>query len=578
MAPAMKGRGLGLVAGGSAERARRPSPAVAGGEPRRGESAGATAKPRDRLQNRVARYIAFVVVVTLLATGTVVVISRQRSLVAAMERSARIYAALVSVPLATAVDLYRTTGHHVLRQRVRSLVELNRDLLRIQVVDVQGRVALSASRDEIEVYPNPEVAPVLEDHELLERVRDLELHAERIVRPGAGRAYRVVAPAVEDWGRHTFTVVLDLGYRNVNRELLGMAAVMGGLLMVGLLVADRVAVALAGTITRGVDRLTAGVHRFQEGELAERVEVASNDEIEELAEAFNAMAGDLARTIDELRAANRELESLDQAKADLVANVSHELKTPLTALRGYLELLAHGDLGGVTPEAARALEVCLKNVRRLSLRIEELVELSRLEKDVVPQLVTDSVHLAKLLHGVVETMLPRLEESGLVCSLNLSGELPPIVASAEHLERAFLNLLDNAAKFTPAGGTIRVSAEHSVHEGRGGVLVRVSDTGVGIPAGEQVRIFDRFYQVDPSARRRYGGMGLGLALVRSIVEAHRGAVWVSSEPGRGSTFFVWLPDRMRDSSSSGRHPVLVRTPSGRLSRPADSPDRLVGDS
>jgi signal transduction histidine kinase len=175
-------------------------------------------------------------------------------------------------------------------------------------------------------------------------------------------------------------------------------------------------------------------------------------------------------------------------------------------------------------------------------------------------------------------MLPRLEESGLTCSLNLSSELPEIPASAEHLERAFLNLLDNAAKFTPAGGTIRVSAERSVHEGRSGVLVRVTDTGVGIPSGEQVRIFDRFYQVDPSARRRYGGMGLGLSLVRSIVEAHRGAVWVNSEPGRGSTFFVWLSDRVRESSSSGRHLVAGRPPSGRLSRPVGSPDQTVVDS
>ncbi len=524
-------------------------------------------RPRTRLRIRIARYLAFVVVVTLLATAAVVVVLRQHSLVSAMERSARTYAALVSVPLADAVERYRTSGHQILRQRVGTLMELNQDVVRLEVVDVRGSVVLRADRERVEIFPDEASAPRIEDPELYGRLRELELDARRITLSGTGRVYRVVAPAVEDWGRHAFTLVVDLSYRSVTRELLGVVAVMSGLLLVGLMVADRVSVALAGTITQGVDRLSAGVHRIQEGFLDERVAVASNDEIEELAEAFNSMAGQLSRTIDELRAANRELESLDQAKADLVANVSHELKTPLTALRGYLELLADGDLGQTSPEADRAIEVCLKNVRRLSLRIEELVELSRLEKNGLPALVMDTVHLGRLLHGVVETMLPRLEEAGLVCSLNLATDLPVITASAEHLERIFLNLLDNAVKFTPSGGVIRIAAEPSIHEGRGGVLVRVADTGVGIPPGEQVRVFDRFYQVDPSARRKYGGMGLGLSLVRSIVEAHRGAVWVASETGRGSTFFVWLPDRARDSSSSGRHSPVRSPASGTLGRP-----------
>jgi signal transduction histidine kinase len=102
-------------------------------------------------------------------------------------------------------------------------------------------------------------------------------------------------------------------------------------------------------------------------------------------------------------------------------------------------------------------------------------------------------------------------------------------------------LLDNAVKFTPQGGTVLVTAEDCDHEGRAGILVRIQDSGVGIPPTELVRIFDRFYQVDPSSRRRFGGMGLGLSLVRSIVEAHLGAVWAESEEGVGSTFFVWLP-------------------------------------
>jgi signal transduction histidine kinase len=288
--------------------------------------------------------------------------------------------------------------------------------------------------------------------------------------------------------------------------------------------------------------------------------VRSNDEIQDLADAFNAMADNLVQTIERLREANRELEQLDQAKADLVANVSHELKTPLTALRGYLELMEQGDLGELSSKAAQAVEVCQKNVKRLALRIEELVQLSDLEKSFAGEPLVETVHLGKLLHGAVETLLPKLEDQGVLCSLNLATDLPTVLANAEQLERVFLNLLDNSRKFTSAGGFIRVSAEPYDRNGSEGVVVRVADTGVGIPSSEMLRIFDRFYQVDPSARRRHGGMGLGLSLVRSIVEAHRGSVWVESKEGRGSTFFVWLP--RNPVSSSGEFPAVRQPSSG----------------
>ena len=138
--------------------------------------------------------------------------------------------------------------------------------------------------------------------------------------------------------------------------------------------------------------------------------------------------------------------------------------------------------------------------------------------------------------------------------IEVQPDLHTVEANPEQIERVFLNLLDNAVKFTPHGGTVLATAEACNHEEREGVLVRIQDSGVGIPHSELVRIFDRFYQVDPSSRRRFGGMGLGLSLVRSIVEAHRGSVWAESEEGVGSTFFVWLPNRdlPHDPTTEGR--------------------------
>lgn len=508
--------------------------------------------------------------VSLVASAIVLIVVRQGSLRVSMESSARTYAALVALPVVEAANVFSATGGHILRDRLRRWQELNPDVLRLEVVDVSGRVVMVAEGDAVTTVADPADAAVIDDPQLLAEVRGLELTADRVGR-GRRDRYRVVAPAVEEWGRHTYSLVATFSYRSLHQQLVKSMYLLLVHLAVGLVLAERVSRVLAVSITRSLDRLHAGVRRIREGHLDERVEIRSGDEIQDLAEAFNAMADELGDTIARLREANRELETLDQAKADLVANVSHELKTPLTALRGYLELLAEGELGGLSEEATRAVEVCRKNVIRLHVRIEELVMLSKLEKQAGVELSTDEIDLRTLLEGVVDTLRLRIEEKGLECSLNLATDTDRVEGVPEQIERVFLNLLDNAVKFTPRDGQIRITSEPLERDGRRGVLVRVADTGLGIPRSERLRIFDRFYQVDPSARRRHGGMGLGLSLVRSIVEAHRGAVWVESAADHGSTFFVWLP-RQPGEDSSGNQFVLRRGGSGTLRavrRPAD---------
>ncbi len=384
--------------------------------------------------------------------------------------------------------------------------------------------------------------------------------------------FQVVAPAVEEWGRRTYSLVAYFSYDRVDRELLRSVAAVALFMAVALFLARRAAVFLAGSITANIERLRDGVSRIREGRLEERVTIDSNDEVEDLAVAFNAMAETMSDTIQRLRETYRELEVLDQTKADVIANVSHELKTPLTALRGYLELLEQGDLGPLTEEADRAVSVCRKNLRRLDLRIEELVQLSQWERSIDAAGPTESVHLGHLLHGVVETMLPAFEDKGVFCSLSLATDLPTVIGNPGQVEQVFFNLLGNAGKFTPRDGSIRVMAEPRSRDGRRGVLVEVRDSGIGIPQHAMLRIFDRFYQVDPSTRRKYGGMGLGLALVQSIMEAHQGAVWVESVEGKGSVFSVWFPLRL-SKSGSGSFSIRRRAEPDTMKREQEHPER-----
>ncbi len=498
-------------------------------------------KKRISLQTRIARHIAFAVVLSLVASALVLVVFRHRSVQRNMERAAETYASLVCEPLVNHIFFLGAEGKGILDQEVAQLRALNADVNRLEIVNVRGNVILSSEGPRVVIYGDGVNAPVIDDRELNRAIASLEPSTAVVREPSGETVFRVVAPVVDQWGVHHYSLVGTFSYVGVNRQLRNSLWLSALILAMGLGLTQWVSMKLARGITRDVERLRKGVQKIQEGHLEHRVSVNSRDEIEELAEAFNVMADELLETIQRLREANRELETLDQTKADLVANVSHELKTPLTALRGYLELMADGELGALPNEALRAAMICRKNVQRLSLRVEELVQLSRFERYMTLDPAREDVDLSAVLEGVIETVGPRLEESNIDISVRVEGRLDPLQLNPEQIERVFFNLLDNAVKFTPEGGRIAVTAESSERDDRDGVLVSIEDEGVGIPRLELIRIFDRFHQVDPSSRRRFGGMGLGLSLVRSIVEAHRGSVWAESTEGSGSVFFVWFP-------------------------------------
>ncbi len=504
-----------------------------------------------RLQRRVAVSIALAVLVTLLLSGIALVLSKRSSLIRTMETGAVTYARLISQPVANLASLYRVSGHEKLRQKIGELMALNGEVDRIVLVDVLGRVVLEADRGEVRAYPEGARAPMIEDAELLEAIRGLEPRSERLRTPDGKRIFRVVVPVVEEWGRHTDSLVAIFDYEPVNREIMRTALATILFLVVGLAIAYWSSIPLARGISESLERLHHAVTRIAGGHFSERVEIRSGDEIEDLARAFNAMAEELEKTIGELQDAYRELLMLEKAKDDMVANVSHELKTPLTALKGYLELLAEGQLGELTPEAGRAVEVCRRNLARLAARIEEMMMVARAERGG-EVLHIEPIALVPLLESIEETLRPRIEEKGLTLTLDVQGWAGNILASGEHVERVFTNLLDNAVKFTPEGGAITVSLEPHSRRGVSGVLVRVSDTGPGIPEEQLQRVFERFYQADPSASRRHGGMGLGLALVRTIVESHGGVVWAESGPEGGATFLVWFPLEARTPSGAHR--------------------------
>ena len=253
-----------------------------------------------------------------------------------------------------------------------------------------------------------------------------------------------------------------------------------------------------------------------------------------------------------------DLRKLERVRRDFVANVSHEFKTPLTAIQGFAETL----LGGAIDDPqnrGRFLEIILEHSRRLARLTDDLLKLSQMDADRL-ELDVRGVEVAQLVESCVETSQHRAVERNLRISVELTGGLPNVAGDRRRLAEVLQNLLDNAIQYTLPGGQIRVTALVVDDD----VVFTVSDTGIGIPKADQPRIFERFYRVDVARSREAGGTGLGLAIAKHLVEVHGGRLWVDSEIGQGSHFHfsipIFDPERAAPRTPASSAPFTRSTP------------------
>ena len=287
-------------------------------------------------------------------------------------------------------------------------------------------------------------------------------------------------------------------------------------------IAAGIALVMARWLARGMTQplrdMAEAARLMETGDYSTRIYTTTRDEVGQLGTAFNRMS--------------RELENLEASRRDLVANVSHELKTPITAIRAHLENL----LDGVEQPEPATLEVMLAQVERLGRLVDQLLDLSRLESGEIP-LRIEALPLHPLVDDLISEIDVALPGRGVRVDNHVPDDLPALSVDRERVHQVLFNLVDNAVRFTPDGGHVTVSARRR----NGSVEVVVADTGAGIPSEHLPRLFERFYRADPARARGDGGTGIGLAIARSVVEAHGGQIRAESEPGRGSVFTFDLP-------------------------------------
>ena len=524
------------------------------------------------LKRRFELVLAGVTGILLVLVAATMVFVRYRDQKRLLENNALMFAQTTDDPICQEYRVYYHSGSYKFREIIRRTMAWNEDVHRILILSVSGEV-LYDSFESIDYNLQAE-HPVrrLADGRLVEAAAELNSRVFRDRDPSLGRILLIVSPFVEEWGRHQYSVLYVYTYKSLFRTMNAMVLPFGGLLLGSLLVMALVARGLATRVARPIEELTRGVRSFDEGRYQEIRLAETSFEIEELAETFNRMAKRLEEHVQQLEHANEELKTLDRLKTDLLANVSHELRTPLSAIRGYVEFMGDGNLGPVSPEQARALSICLRNIDRLNRNINMLLDFSRMELGRVA-INASPFRIELLIRQIATSLETEVRKKKVSFHVAAPDDLPPVLGDRERLTQVVENLVVNAIKFTPPGGDVWVEASPS--RDRREVEVSVADNGIGIDSDDRDRVFTKFYQVEAGASRRFGGVGLGLAIVKSILDAHNIPIRVESRPGGGTRFRFALPasaGRVSETGIATAGPAPVRA--ARILAIDDDPDFL----
>ncbi len=440
---------------------------------------------------------------------------------------------LAVILLALGIALYVMLGHALL-QRVDELLDREFHEVEERLEEGVAAEALQAGRHHHHYYAirvtaadgkvlvqSSEFAPI----PLVDRVKfpDAAGPAYHTEGTGAAGRYRLKSGVVRT-DRGELLVQVAASLESYDHELRALRTVLLVLLPAGLVLAVAGGYWLAGRALAPVQQMTDTARSISAHNLRERIQVRNpRDELGRLAETLNSMMDRLEQSFDAMR--------------QFTADASHELRTPLTAIRTEVEIALRSARS--PDDYQQVLASTLEEVERITRLADSLLLLSREDAGTAPS-VRQPLRVDELLREVGEHVKAVADQAGVTLTV---GGLPPaaVEGDADRLRQVFYNLLDNAVKYNRAGGSVTLSGRrHDRH-----VIIEIADTGVGIPAEELPRVFDRFYRVDKSRSRQMGGAGLGLSIAKALVESHAGRIEVESTLGKGSTFRVVLPAHVR---------------------------------
>lgn len=469
--------------------------------------------PNRRFGLTVQFLLLIVVGMTLTFFVVAAIISRLAtdSLRDGLVKESQTFASLATKPIGDTFVLYKDSGTLRIVQQVEKFTDLDSNIENVAVVDINGNLQFSQEKDR----------EVIVDSTRASSFEPQFVYSE-------GHLSRIVYPYLEDHGAHRYSLVYDISDEFIEKSVAELQRAVALFATLALFAAIVVTYVLINRLfLRPISLLSRAAIDISKGNLDQKIEPKRNDEIGDLATSVNSMA-------DALKADIRKLKEVDVIKTEFMMIASHNLRTPLTIIQGYLDtLLLSKEL---PPDLRETLQVVAASGNRLSVFAEDILTVSRLEAGENVMSQRERVDLKDLLGQIGKDFMPLLKEKKLSFETNLGIEPCEVIISRPHIRAAIWNLLDNALKFTTEG-KITLQLTHNEQEAH----ISITDTGEGIAPEEVPKLFTKFHRATSTLQYDHEGTGVGLYITKLIVDQHNGTLAVETKLGQGTTFNLHLP-------------------------------------
>lgn len=462
------------------------------------------------IRTRFLLLLISLLVTVFSAVTYVIVLQNTNTLRENLVSQARSFSELATKPIGDAFLLYKDGGTIRIKQQIDRFVDLNPNINQVEIVDLDGK----------QIFTHNPKSPIKVNNEAAADLKPTYLYDKN------GNLAAIVQPLIEDFGIHRYTIVYGVSYESIEKSIQTTVAFIvvlsAGILLILLLVSyiliDRI-------FLRPLDYVSQMALMISRGNLSRQISLKRNDEIGDLAHAVNTMA-------DSLKADITKLKEVDQLKNEFLIITSHNLRTPLTIIKAYLETLESME---TDEKLEKILEPIRLNAMRLNGFAEDVLTISTFEagRNI---LQPEPIEMKPLLGQVADDFAAMAKEKHLNFTANIDTD-SWVNLSKTHFRSALWNLLDNAYKFTAENGTVKLIAQTTDNQ----LHIAVEDTGTGIPAAEIPHLFTKFHRANDLMVYNYEGTGIGLYIAKLIVEQHGGTITVESIEGHGSTFTISLP-------------------------------------
>jgi len=480
--------------------------------------------PRHSLKIKIP-FISALILLVIFGSASIILIRQNISFQKkSLLSQAKTFTTLGTKPIGDSYNFYFKSGYLKFREYLMDTLAMDESITRIQIVSVQGDILFDTIN--LENPLGSGFADKVEDEEVL---KALVLNKQKEFKGENGDVTSIIMPYFDDFNSHPFSIRYFISYEAIynTAEKAIMTTILLTLLILILTWAS-MTVLVRKLILSPLDKIVLAAEEISHGKLGGNISLLTGDELQNLAASLNQMTATLRKNIEDLK-------ELDKLKDEFVYLASHNLRSPLTVIKGYTSVLR--ERKSIDKELNEYLKRIDISANQLSELTESLLDLVSLEEKKNP-LIMQPVDIVKLLKGVID----KLGEKAIAKKIKVDTKFPEdgalkVDSNEQKLNQAFEGLVDNAIKFSKEQGVVTISLEPKNER----VLVSIKDTGVGIAEVEQKNVFKKFHRATDVLTYNYEGFGLGLYLAKLIVEAHQGKIWFESDEGIGTTFYVELP-------------------------------------